>query len=144
MKFKVGDEIIYLGTKEGYTDDDWDLYFGQYGIKRGSKGVIKSISDDGTIFVKDDGRSDTSGRLFEKDLDFPRKITPKTPTHVVIWDEESRDPHQFFISEKKAKVFIKELSEKSEVKKDSIILVEIKSSQKVKVIRNVRLSNYKI
>ena len=68
----------------------------------------------------------------------------KAPTHVVIWDEEDRDPHKFFTSEKEAKVFVKELSEKSQVKKDSIILVVIKSTQKVKVIRNVRLSNYKI
>ena len=68
----------------------------------------------------------------------------KNPTHLVVWDEEYRDPHRFFTSEKEAKDFVKELSKKSRVKKDSIILVVIKSVQKVSITNNVRLMNYKI
>lgn len=69
----------------------------------------------------------------------------KNPTHLVVWEVEGcGDPCEFFTDEKKAKGFVKELSEKSDTKKDSIILVEIKSAQKVNVIKNVRLNQYKI
>ena len=42
-----------------------------------------------------------------------------------MWDED-RDPARLFTSEDEAREFIKTLSERSEVKKDSILLMEIK------------------
>lgn len=68
----------------------------------------------------------------------------KAPTHVVIWDEEDEDPHKFFTSEEEAKEFMKELSEKSDVVEDSVILVAVKSVQKVSITKTARLASYKI
>ena len=70
-KFTVGDKVRYLGTKEGGDDyGGWGEYFGQYGIKKGSEGIISEITYDGKgIFIKDDGRPTTSGRLFACDIE---------------------------------------------------------------------------
>jgi hypothetical protein len=71
------------------------------------------------------------------------KVVFKKPTHIVIW-EEDRDPAKFFSNEKDAKEFIKQLSEKQNVKKNSIVLVEIKSVKKVNVLKRLTFSDYKI
>lgn len=68
----------------------------------------------------------------------------KVPTHVVIWDEESRDPSKFFTSESEANDFIKELSEKSNVIKNSILLIQIKSCKKVVIEKRLRYKEHKI
>lgn len=67
-KFKVGDKIRYLGTKEGRTDDRWEEYFGSYGVKKGSVGIIKSCSSN-YMFVKDNIRNTTCGCLIPEDLE---------------------------------------------------------------------------
>ncbi len=145
MEFKVGDKIVYLGTKEGMMDNDWQIYFGRHGIKKGSKGVITTIETSGGIFIKEDGRPDTSGRLFKCDIRLAKAHHFKNPTHLVVWEVKGcGDPCKFFTNEKDAKEEVKKLSDQSDVKKDSIILVEIKSAQKVNVIKNVRLNQYKI
>jgi len=46
--------------------------------------------------------------------------------------------------EDKAKEFIKELSEKSSVKKDSILLIEIKSCRKVNITKRLDYKQHKI
>lgn len=141
MKFKVGDKVK---TKKGHIGEikamqgnhftikfgNWDSgHSGGYGYnERGSKNFWNY-----------------SEREAERELEIIRKGKPKDPTHLVVWEIEGcGDPCEFFTDEKKAKEFVKELSEKSDVKKDSIILVEIKSAQKVNVIKNVRLNQYKI
>jgi len=79
---------------------------------------------------------------FEKIEDTKPKVLVK-PTHIVVW-EEDRDPAKFFTSEKDATDFIKQLTEKSSVKQDSIVLVEIKSCKKIKIQKNLKKSDYKI
>lgn len=71
------------------------------------------------------------------------KYVPKKPTHLVVW-EESGDPCKFFDSKDKADDFTKELSEKPNVKEDSIVLVEIKSAKKITIRKYLRTSDYKI
>ena len=111
--FKKGDNIIYLGTKEGRTDSMWERYFGNYGIKKGSTGVIAvSTSSDKNIFVNNDGRPTTDGCLFACDLELVKPKDLKAPTHIVIWEIKGcGDPCKFFIKEPEAKDFIKALSE---------------------------------
>ena len=67
--FKVGDKIIYLGTKEGRDDvgSGWNVYFRDHGIKKGSRGVISDILGEG-IFIKEDGRPYSTGRLLKCDI----------------------------------------------------------------------------
>jgi len=72
------------------------------------------------------------------------KYVPKKPTHLVVWDETSQDPCKFFTSELDAKKFIKELSERSNVVKNSVVLVEIKSSKKVNISKVLRYEQHKI
>ena len=146
MEFKVGDKVIYLGTKERRTDSNWGTYFGQYGIKKGSKGVVNSSSGSDNIFVENDGRPNTDGKLWACDLELEKDYkpsNPKVPTHLVVW-EEDKDPCEFFESEQEAKDFVKELSEKDNVKKDSILLVEIKSVRKVTIRKSLTFAQHKI
>lgn len=65
------------------------------------------------------------------------------PTHIVIWNED-RDPCKFFTNLIEAEKFIKELTEKPNVKKDSIILVEIKSAKSITIQKSIRKSDYKM
>ncbi len=67
----------------------------------------------------------------------------KAPTHLVVW-EEDEDPCKFFNSEQEANEFIKKLSENSDVKQDSIILVEVKSAKKITIQKSLRKANYTI
>jgi len=69
MEFKEGDKVKYLGTKYGKTGEEWESYFGKYGIKKGSIGVISVYEDSENIFVEDDGRPTNSGCLYECDLE---------------------------------------------------------------------------
>lgn len=141
-KFKVGDKVRYLGTKDGVKDENWDTYFGSKGIKKGSIGEIDHTSGD-MYYISKDGRDSTSGFLKECDIELVSKRNYKKPTHLVVW-EEDRDPCRFFQSEQDAKEFIKELSEKSDVKKESIILVEIKSCKKVSIMKSLRYAEHKV
>ncbi len=143
MEFKVGDKVKYLGTKEGRTDGNWEKFFGEYGIKKGSLGTIKEYDGSKSIFVCDDGRSNTNGCLYECDLELASPKSLKAPTHLVVW-EEDQDPSKFFTSEQEAKDFVKELSEKDNVKKDSILLVEIKSVRKVTIRKSLTFAQHKI
>ena len=63
-KPKIGDTIIYRGTKEGSSDSQWEKYFGKYGVKKGDVGII-SIQEGTHYFVKDKKRGPdyTSGYL---------------------------------------------------------------------------------
>ncbi len=71
------------------------------------------------------------------------KVKLKEPTHIVVWEEDT-DPCKFFTSEPEAKNFIKELSERSDVVKESIVLVEIKSCKKAVVRKSVTFAQHKI
>lgn len=68
-----------------------------------------------------------------------------SPTHLVIWDTENIDPYRFFTSKEEVDDFIKELVEKRDVKKDSIVLIEIKTAKKIQVVKTLKSNkNYKI
>ena len=136
-KFKVGDKVKLVSNKQ---DLDYP-----------SNSVGKTFTID-EVHPKDrynhgqayNVKEDINGYvLYESDLELAKPKDMKNPTHLVIW-EEDQDPCEFFESEAKAKEFIKELIEKTSVKKDSIILEEIKSAKKMKVVKNLKTSQYKI
>ncbi len=106
-------KAIYIGNGEMTQSSEIDSYFKESSSKE--------------IFVKD----------------ILNGYKPKSPTHLVVWEEDA-DPCRFFQSEQEAKDFIKELSEKSDVIKDSIILVEIKSARKVQIQKSLRYAQHKI
>jgi hypothetical protein len=135
-KFKRGDKVKIMSVDFGCRGT----------LRKEDIGKVCTVTcdnkDDDKLYILNDNEYEAN---FPEDcLELVKKHKSKNPTHIVIWDEEDRDPHQFFTSEKEAREFIKELSEKSNVMKDSIILVEIKSAQKVNIIRNVRLNQYKV
>ena len=72
-----------------------------------------------------------------------KKSPSKEPKFLVIWEEDI-DPKRFFDTKKEAEDFIKELVEKQEVKKDSILLIEMKSIKQVFVSKSIRTKTYKI
>ena len=142
MEFKKGDRIKYLGTKEGETDSDWETYFGIHGIKEGSKGTIQSVHSS-YYYVENDGRPTTDGCLHDCDLELVNSKELKKPTHLVVW-EEDQDPCKFFENLNEANVFIKALSENTDVKQDSIVLVEIKTARKITIQKSLRAKEFKI
>ena len=72
-----------------------------------------------------------------------KNYKPKTPSHLVVWEEDT-DPCKFFNSLEEANEFIKELSKNTDVKQDSIILVEIKSARKITIQKSLRTKEFKI
>lgn len=146
MEFKVGDKVKLVSDTTKYNTD---ISMGATGIFKGYYGKNEYVAvewDNPTFRTHDcDGMCARNKGMWTKpeNLELVGK-KPKIPTHIVIWDEENKDPHRFFTSEKEARDFMKELSEKSNVVKDSVILVAIKSAQKVSITKLVRLKNYKI
>ena len=79
-------------------------------------------------------------KIFEQDIkNLPK---PKAPTHLVVWDVQSRDPSKFFTSEKDAQEYIKTLSSDTNV--SNIKIVEIKLVKEVKISKRLAYSTYKI
>lgn len=79
FNFSVGDKIRYLGTKCGLKDERWIVYFECQGIKKGSKGVIKSINDEISpiqIFIHKDGRNNSNGFLLHNDIMLESEYKP--------------------------------------------------------------------
>lgn len=138
MNFKVGDKV-----RRNQISVDEGKYC-EFCAPNGVPAIceIVEIIDEDNVNVK--CPNGTTEYMSPNTIELVKPHKPKSPTHVVIWDEEDKDPHKFFTDEKEAKEFMKELSEKSNVRKDSIILIEIKSAQKVNITKNVRLMNYKI
>ncbi len=138
MEFKVGDSV--RRNKEAIDSN----YICGSCVVNGIPQICEVLSLRGDdVYVKcPDGHTEyfnhSSYELVEKS-----NYKPKNPTHLVVW-EEDRDPCKFFESEDKAKEFIKELSEKSNVTKDSIVLVEIKSARKIKIQKSLRYLKYTI
>ena len=137
MKFKVGDKVKVR------EDLEIDKTYGNYTFINSMSNFAGKI-----VTIKEIERD--SYRIVEMDCCWTDEMfispgyKPKDPTHIVIWDTENVDPHRFFPSEKEARDFMKELSEKSDVVQDSVILVAIKSAQKVSITKLVRFKNYKI
>ncbi len=137
MEYKVGDKVRLF-------QNSFDLGYGNnivggiftinkvYPIGQYSHGQAYSTKEDASGLV-----------VYGEDLELIKDYKLKKPTHLVVWNED-RDPCRFFSSEQEAKDFIKELSEKSEVKKESIILVEIKSCKKVSIMKSLRYSEHKV
>ena len=139
MEFKIGDKVK---RKIGTNTNDY--------FNGGDTGTVWGIDEDkGYIDIKMDKNRSISNSNAIDNIELVKKsdykpILPKKPTHIVVWDESCGDPCKFFISEKDAKDFIKELSEKNVVVKDSIILAEIKSCQKVNINKILKYSQHKI
>ncbi len=133
MKFKVGDEVICIESDKESTGDGWQKDY-RFTINK-----ITSQDSEYPIYWKGLNRCG----VFEHALKLAKEHKPKNPTHIVIW-EEDRDPSRLFTSEKDAKDFIKELSDKGSVKKDSILLIEIKSCKKVGINKVLRYNQHQI
>jgi len=129
MKFKVGDRVKSIVNISN--------------IKRDDIGTVKRIdSGDYPYYVKWE-RTNNHYSVSPKEIIKLRKGKQKL-THIVLWNESSKDPHQFFTNKPDVTKFIKELSEKSHVVKDSILVVTIKTVKKVKIHKRLSLTNYKI
>lgn len=132
MEFKIGDKVrcIKPVDRDKYGGSGWDL----------NKVFIIDREGEGPCYFPKVGDG-----VYGTHLELVNPKNLKEPTHLVIWNIlGSGDPHRFFRSEKEAKDFMKELSEKDDVVQDSVILVAIKSVQQVSVTRLVRFKNYKI
>ena len=114
MNFKVGDKVERVAGK-------------QKGMVVGDVGTITAITPRGNLSLAEYPSKHASSK-FEA-VTARKKVKP---THLVIW-EEDEDPVKFCHSANEANAFIKTLIDTNYVKKDSIILVEIKSVSKVAV-----------
>jgi len=138
MEFKVGDKVRFI--RRGSRNAQ---YFTK-GLENLEIKEVRSDSDDHKYSVYESDKSDYwEVNEIELELMDKKPRVLKVPTHLVIWEEDI-DPVQFFSNEKEAKDFIKELSERRNVKKDSILLVEIKSCQKVQIDKVLKYTAHKI
>jgi hypothetical protein len=103
------------------------------------------VGDMGTV-TKLDGYDmclkEFTGNFDSVNYELVKTGNPGPVTHVVLWDDEYKDPHRICYNEQEAKDLIKELSEKNNVKKDSIVLVEVKSIKRVSVMKYLRYAKY--
>jgi len=148
MDFKIGDKVKCINQGCGYSEykekvEELGLTkWKQTSMSDGEIGIIVAIKDAfcGVRVGEQDYLMSSSGL----ELIQASNYKPKIPTHLVIWDTENVDPHRFFTDEKETDDFIKELMEKSNVKQDSIILIEIKTARRIKVVKQKRSEQYKI
>jgi len=124
MTFKVGDFVERIrGT--------------QHNMRAGDRGRITSTTSGNGLTIEGfgDGHAESNLKLVTG-----HKVKPIT--HIVIWTEQSRDPHRFFTNEPDAREFVKKQSENSYVR--DIFFIETKSVSKVKIQKSIRLSEHKI
>ncbi len=134
MKFKVGDRVRRKGYyKISSTNEELHK----------KKGRVISMSGCMVNVEWDtptkDGNTTWSigGEKWEK-LHLQSK-----PTHIIVWDETSGDPHQVCYSIKEAKKEAKELLEKEEVIKESVEIYEIKKMIKAVIKTSVSFKEVK-
>lgn len=139
-EWKKGDKLKVLNGQSSTQFKEGDILI--------SSEDVSTSSDDRQFFVEDKDGKRVGGddgwyvKRFEK-AEGGKPYVTKAPTHVVIW-EEDRDPARLFTSESDAKDFIKTLSDKPNVKKDSILLIEIKSCRKVTISKRLGYNIHKI
>ena len=145
MEFKIGDKVRAKGKVDGTA-------------LAGKAGKVISVKEgnDFPIAIEFDERisgGHTCGNRGKdgycrwaktEELKMFKARVSVTPSHLVVWDTGCGDPHKFFESEKEANAFVKDLSDKSDVIKDSIILVEVKSVKKVTIRKYLTSAQYKI
>ncbi len=134
-EFKKGDKIkrVRAGDTSSTREGDTGIVLEDISTNNGGYALNYKLDKNGL---------ETNAYIRNFDL-VSSNYKPKVPTHLVVW-EEDQDPSRFFTSEQEAKDFVKELSEKDNVKKDSILLVEIKSVRKVTIRKSLTFAQHKI
>jgi len=150
MKFKKGDKVLF-NTLDGKipnfrTESDGipdDLIIHGNSVWDGKPGKVVAILNDYVIvnYTNEEGREMQLG-FEESDIKLANQKL-LNPTHAVIWEEDT-DPVRLFTSDKDAKEFIKDLIDKPGVKKDSILLIEIKSCKEIRINKVLRYNQHKI
>lgn len=144
-KFKVGDKVkvrndLKAGNEYKYNDGRGNLFCSLEMVdKYAGKGLTITEVSNGTNYIVKENSWTWCDEMFNIS-----HYKEKIPTHLVVWDEEDQDPCRFFTGEKEAKEFIEELSDKNDLVKDSIVLVEIKSAQKISISKNLKYNQLKI
>lgn len=128
---------VQVGQKVKYVDEN------EYPDMLNKICIVKSIDGDMLNVDTIDGKKkDVGYYAWHFEIVSSAKPTLKTITHVVLW--KATDCHEFFESEIKAKNFIKELAEKSNVNKNSIYLLEVKSVKKVAIRKSLTMTTHKL
>ncbi len=141
MKFKVGDKVI---KARRYSNGEYCKYGGdEKEVPIGTEGEVTEIEGVNKLSVEFPQWNWSVDVMEVEFVKGYKPRVPKTPTHLVVW-EEDEDPFKFFDSLKEANDFVKELSENTSVKQDSIILVEIKSARKVTIQKRLTTKEFKI
>ncbi len=147
-KFKKGDKVKVVNRGRTYSSfydmakalklENWE---NNKSATNEMTGKVVNISSNG--FYVGISTKERDFVMGEDGLELVKEYNLKAPTHLVVWEEDT-DPCEFFESEQEAKDFVKELSEKDSVKKDSILLVEIKSVRKVTIRKSLTFAQHKI
>lgn len=117
-KFKVGDKVI------GNDNADREYHV----TKKGYKGTVDAVFDDGTIEVD-------KYKVFADcfDLLSKAKPTPKKPTNFILKYDLDRDPIEEFSTLPEVKKRIQELLTNPSFKKDSVVVYELKHKINIKL-----------
>lgn len=132
MKFKVGDKVK-LVVKNGN-----EPRYGWGNVKPGDEGVIAQIQSDGDLIVEFEQQSYWSGVEKEFVLVTKHSVKPK-PVHFLLKYDLDVDPIEEFETMKEVNDRIKELMNRSDLKRDSMVVYEIKKKSVVKVDTKISL-----
>lgn len=125
-KFKVGDRVRLIHTT---------------GISILPEGSIATVSrvDAGKIIGTKEGDAYKGGDWDYRN-DWFELATPQLPPKFILQYELDKDQFEFFATEKEARKRIAELAERTDLKRDSIRLIEIKKIRTVKLGVKISIS----
>lgn len=125
QEFNVGDEVKLTNRLTGVDRDRFKLQEGQvYKIAR--------MAENGDDFFID---APTGGEriMLRSQVELVKVVKAKlsAPPRYILRYELDSDPFELFATEKEARKRIAELAERRDLKRDSLVLYEIKNTRKV-------------
>lgn len=87
LEWKKGAYVKYKGTKS--IGDEWEKYFGKYGVRAGDVGIIITYEHSDFIFVQDKIRDNSDGYLTQSDLEL---ITKEEYERILNSKKSTKEP----------------------------------------------------
>lgn len=132
-KFKVGDRVRITALAGADSS---------YGLKVGDIGQITRKGINPGVWLVDFEASNGRG-MFERQMAIitaAKPPKPALPPKFILQYELDADPFEFFPTEKEARKRIAELGERTDLKRDSIRLIEIRKIRTVKLGTKITIS----
>lgn len=143
-KFKVGDRVVIARRNPGNTtgvQKGWNRPNGN----AGGLGYVTSVDHKDTemryeLHIKEDG-TDYLGWFSDGELRAASgKVAKSAVPKFILQYETDTDPFEFFATEKELRKRIAELAERSDLKRDSLVVYVIRRTRTVKLGVKITIS----